>query len=96
MVEREGGARDICFGLLLLCAKRLRAVSGSSSEQSVWSRNFGQMECVSQFAGRPFRRTHHAIVRAAAKVHHSHFESPVLRPGQTYKHHSWHVFSARD
>lgn len=29
-------------------------------------------------------------------VHHSHFESPVLRPGQTYKHHSWHVFSVEE
>lgn len=26
-------------------------------------------------------------------VHHSHFPSPVLRPGQVYSHHSWHVFS---
>ena len=29
-----------------------------------------------------------------AEVHHKHFESPVLRPGETYKHHSWHVFTA--
>lgn len=25
-------------------------------------------------------------------IHHKHFRSPVLRPGETYKHHSWHVF----
>lgn len=25
-------------------------------------------------------------------IHHKHFPSPVLRPGETYKHHSWHVF----
>lgn len=26
-------------------------------------------------------------------IHHSHFPSSVLRPGETYKQHSWHVFS---
>jgi len=26
-------------------------------------------------------------------IHHKHFPSPVLRPGETYKHHSWHVFT---
>jgi len=26
-------------------------------------------------------------------IHHSHFASPILRPGETYKQHSWHVFS---
>lgn len=26
-------------------------------------------------------------------IHHEHFKSAVLRPGETYKHHSWHVFS---
>mmetsp|Transcript_105645 Transcript_105645/g.297168 ORF Transcript_105645/g.297168 Transcript_105645/m.297168 type:complete len:340 (-) Transcript_105645:171-1190(-) len=26
-------------------------------------------------------------------VHQHHFKSPVLRPGETYRHHSWHVFS---
>lgn len=26
-------------------------------------------------------------------VHHAHFPSPVLRPGETYKHHSWHTFT---
>lgn len=25
-------------------------------------------------------------------IHQAHFPSPVLRPGETYKHHSWHVF----
>lgn len=29
-------------------------------------------------------------------AHQSHFASPVLRPGQTYRHHSWHVFSVSD
>eukprot|EP00931_Biecheleriopsis_adriatica_P065371 TRINITY_DN39901_c0_g1_i1.p1 TRINITY_DN39901_c0_g1~~TRINITY_DN39901_c0_g1_i1.p1 ORF type:complete len:340 (+),score=71.17 TRINITY_DN39901_c0_g1_i1:56-1075(+) len=29
-------------------------------------------------------------------VHQSHFQSPVLRPGETYKHHSWHVFSVEE
>eukprot|EP00439_Symbiodinium_sp_Y106_P072024 s563_g13.t1 len=29
-------------------------------------------------------------------VHHSHFQSPVLRPGETYSHHSWHVFSVEE
>lgn len=29
-------------------------------------------------------------------IHHSHFKSPVLRPGETYKHHSWHVFKVQD
>ncbi|CAE7756414.1 GALM [Symbiodinium pilosum] len=29
-------------------------------------------------------------------VHHSHFQSPVLRPGETYSHHSWHVFKVED
>lgn len=26
-------------------------------------------------------------------IHQSHFPSPALRPGDTYRHHSWHVFS---
>lgn len=26
-------------------------------------------------------------------IHHKHFPSPVLRPGETYKHHSWYAFT---
>merc|ERR1712060_389286 len=29
-------------------------------------------------------------------IHHSHFPSPILRPGETYKHHSWHRFIVGD
>lgn len=32
----------------------------------------------------------------SAQVHHPKFQSPILRPGETYKHHSWHVFKAED
>jgi len=27
-------------------------------------------------------------------IHQKHFPSPILRPGETYRHHSWHVFTA--
>mmetsp|Transcript_81975 Transcript_81975/g.235513 ORF Transcript_81975/g.235513 Transcript_81975/m.235513 type:complete len:343 (-) Transcript_81975:79-1107(-) len=26
-------------------------------------------------------------------IHHKHFPSPILRPGETYRQHSWHVFT---
>mmetsp|Transcript_74755 Transcript_74755/g.216034 ORF Transcript_74755/g.216034 Transcript_74755/m.216034 type:complete len:343 (-) Transcript_74755:209-1237(-) len=26
-------------------------------------------------------------------IHHKHFPSPVLRPGETYRQHTWHVFT---
>lgn len=29
-------------------------------------------------------------------IHHKHFPSPVLRPGETYSHHSWHVFTVQE
>eukprot|EP00435_Cladocopium_sp_Y103_P021905 s2320_g5.t1 len=29
-------------------------------------------------------------------VHHPEFQSPILRPGETYQHHSWHVFRVED
>lgn len=29
-------------------------------------------------------------------IHQSHFPSPVLRPGETYRQHSWHVFRVED
>lgn len=29
-------------------------------------------------------------------IHHSHFPSPVLRPGETYKHHAHHVFTVQE
>lgn len=27
-------------------------------------------------------------------IHHENFPSPILRPGEVYNHHSWHVFTA--
>ena len=35
-------------------------------------------------------------IPSALQVHHPKFQSPILRPGETYKHHSWHVFKAED
>ena len=58
-----------------------RAASGSNSVRSVSNHSCGQTGCG------PF-----VIFAEAAEVHHPKFKSPVLRPGETYSHHSWHVF----
>ena len=78
-----------------------RAANGSNLVQFAWSRSCGQTGSAC-----PGRAAKHCVAACRAKrkavfsnkpanlgkVHHPEFQGPILRPGQTYKHHSWHVF----
>ncbi len=70
-----------------------RAANGSNLELFAWNRSYGQMVSPPQPTTPTFTTSR---FRSALQVHHPKFQSPILRPGETYKHHSWHVFKVQD